>query len=324
MTRKAMPMEAGVSASSRAGVAHGHAIRAACVAAGMLGLGMAGAAAAELPGPRVEIHGLLSGDPLDRRAAMIAMEALAGRGLDLLAAEEAQAAVGADADLLLLLGREPARARALLRRRSGDFVLILEAIGQAGVREEIYGIATWPARIEAAATVLRTLDGSELASTRAVRAARSTRGEEDALESALVQAVRAAARSAEAAILAEAAAWPSRQLLRLEPPGIVDDAASVEAIAARFESRLGRPVDVQASGAALLVTVAPPQPDLEADLAAMGWQVVDRRPGWWVVAAAGAARPPGGPAMEIALAAVAAAAAVSIVLAARRGRRGVC
>ena len=302
------------------------AIRAANAAAWLAALlgGTLGAAPAASPPPlpRVEVHGLLSEDPIDRRGAVLAMEALAGRSVELLAAEEAQAAVGADADLLLLLGREPARARELLRRRSGDFVLIVEAAGHAGEAEQVYGIATWPARVEAVATVLRTLDGSELASVRAERSARSTRGEGDAIDSALVQAVRAAARAAEAAILAEAAAWATRQLLRLELPELAAAAASPEAVAARFASQLGRPVEVRASGASLLVTVSPPQPGLEADCAALGWQVVDRRPGWWILSAAESPRRSVGPAMEMAIVLTAGAAIASVAIAGgRRWRR---
>jgi hypothetical protein len=265
---------------------------------------------------RVEVQGLLSRDPIDRRAAAVAIEAMAGTELEVLSAEESQAAVGADADLRFLLGSDPAAARQVLRRRGGDFVLIVSILGGAGEREEVYGIASWPARVEARATLLRTLDGAESGSSMAVRSARSTRGPEDALDSALVQAVRAATHAARDRILAEAAEWPMRQLLRIEPSG--PQPLDAGEAAASLERRLGRPVAAEASGAAVLLTVSPPHEAIGTHLQALGWMVVDRRPGWWTVAAA---PPPGrsaGRTMELALALGGVAAMASVALAARR------
>jgi len=257
----------------------------ASVGAGVLVAAIAVGAAAAPPGPappRVEVQGLAAADPIDRRAAAVALAALSGGALTLLSAEEAQATRGADADLLHLLGSDPTRAREVLRRRSGDFVLFVETIGGAGEREEVYGIATWPARIEARIAVLRTLDGREVATLSVERSARSTRGPEDAVESASTQAVGAAAKRAEAAILAKAASWPLRQLLRVEPGRAALPGA--EAVAGRLAALLGQPVEVETSGAAILVVVSPPHSDLAAALGEIGWRVVDRRPGWWLVA----------------------------------------
>lgn len=267
---------------------------------------------------RVEVQGLLSRDPIDRRAAAVAIEAMASAGLEVLSAEESQAAVGADADLLFLLGSDPAAARQVLRRRGGDFVLVVSTLGGAGEREEVYGIASWPARVEARATLLRTLDGAEVASSLAARSARSTRGPEDALDSALVQAVRSATHAARERLIEEAAEWPMRQLLRIEPSG----ARPVDAVeaAAKLEQHLGRRVAAEASGAAVLVTVSPPHEAIATHLQAIGWMVVDRRPGWWLLAEtspppAGAARSVG---WVLAIALPGTAVAIAVLAARRR------
>lgn len=61
---------------------------------------------------------------------------------------------------------------------------------------------------------------------------------------------------------------------------------------------------------------------LGAAPAALGWQVVDRRPGWWILSAAEPPRRSVGPAMEMAIVLAAGAAIASVAIAGgRRWRR---
>ena len=144
----------------------------------------------------VEVFGLSSRDPIDRRMAEIVAAGLVEAGHAVSASEDRDALREAEADLALFATRDPAQAMNRLRVRTADWRLECGAQGAVSDAEAVYGLSTYAARFEVSITLVRAIDGRVARSATGVGGGRSE-GIEAAMDAALSEA---AARAIDAVI----------------------------------------------------------------------------------------------------------------------------
>ncbi|MGA1466453.1 MAG: hypothetical protein ACO38V_02345 [Phycisphaerales bacterium] len=229
----------------------------------------------------IEIAGLGSTDPLDRRLAELVLAPLAGSGQWTVAAEDRGALREAEADLALLASEDPARAMRVLRGRTSDFRIELGVQGSMSELEEVYGIATYAAEFEVSMTLVRSIDGRIAASSVGRGSARREKLEL-ASEAALAEATGLAIDPVLLAL--DEASRRSRRGV-----DVVLTASSVgETEAARIRSHLPAPHRVSAEEGVVRIEPAPSDEVLAAVASASGWVVLDRATGVAVLGVADA------------------------------------
>lgn len=261
----------------------------------------------------VEIAGLGSEDPLDRRLADLVAASLAGSGFGAVALEDRVSWREAEADLTLLASDDPARAMQVLRGRTSDFRIELGVQGSVSGLEEVYGLATYAAEFEVSMTLVRSIDGRIDASSIARGAARRD-DLSRASESALAEATSLALDPVLLA-LDEASRRAGRGLELVLPV-----ASAGESEAARIRSQLPTMHRVIADEGRLRIEPAPSDELLASLASASGWIVLDRATGVALLGVA-EAEPAGGRVVAV-IAVGMALGAASVWLLARLRRGG--
>ncbi len=225
----------------------------------------------------VEVPGLDSEDPLDRRVAEIAAASLNRQGVRVVSGEEDARLRESQADLEFLASSDRERAIEVLRRRSGDFIVSLGVRGALDLPEVIYGIETFAAEFEVLATLIRTLDGSVVQTASAAASAR-----------------RGSSEQASEAALAEAVEQSMGRLVDRLRTAALDAARGVElvfvgagtpqdSLRGSLAARLPESKQIELAGAVLRIEPPPADSLLASALDESGWMVVGRSVGVWLV-----------------------------------------
>lgn len=220
----------------------------------------------------IEVLGLSSADPIDRRMAEIVMAGLVEAGHVVVVAEDRDSLREAEADLALLASRDPEQAMDRLRTRTADWRLECGVQGAVGDAEVVYGLNTYSARFEVTVALVRTIDGRIESASPGVGVARS-----EAIESALDQALtEATSKAVESALerlrSADEAARTGEEFLFASSP---ESSAAIERLRGRLPA--GHRLEMILGG----VRVEPPlEASWHREIApAIGWTTVDRAPG---------------------------------------------
>lgn len=225
--------------------------------------------------PRLEVWGLRSEDPLDRRVAELVGDVMVQRCIGVVSAEEARSAGQADADLAYLAGVRPEEAREILRRRVGDLVLGITFSGGKASMERVYGVTTHSVGFEATASLVRTIDGIVVGSARHSASAR--RLEANAAAEVALEVVIDAVSEKMADL-----AW--REIARAEGSVTLlvesgEDATDLRRVLASAGLRTESSLDAVMPS----IRVLEPPVDLPDRLRSEGWGVLDRRLDRWRV-----------------------------------------
>jgi len=246
------------------------------------------------PPPRatVELHGLRAEDPLDRRVAELVARTLEDPCLRVISREEVESFLESEADLIYLATSRPDDARAVLRRRLGDLLVVVSVSGASIAVDSVYGVVTHLARYEISATLLRVIDGRIVGVTSRLSEARRIHADA-AMEAALQDAVEKTV--AEVKSIAFREILEAMVGLRLQVVEIAGDPNVPERLMGVLRESGVATARRDGPSASAAIVIPVPDPSLSESLEAAGWEVVDRRLGRWLLREAargdGAIRP---------------------------------
>lgn len=232
------------------------------------------------PRATVELHGLRAEDALDRRVAELVASTLEDSCLRVVSAEEAASIIQTEADLLYLATTRPDDARAVLRRRLGDLVVVVSVSGASIAVDSVYGVATHLARCEVSATLLRVIDGRILGATSRISEVRRVHADA-AVEAALQEAVGRVV--GEVRTMAVREVLDAMEGIRLEVIDVDGDPQASERLLLSLRDAGVSTARRDGPGASSSIVVPAPHRGLSTSIEDAGWEVVDRRLGRWLL-----------------------------------------
>lgn len=220
----------------------------------------------------VEVSGLSSADPLDRRLAELLAGWLVKDGHAAVASEDRASLRNAEADLAVLATNDPERAMRRLRERTADWRLECGVQGAVSDAESVYGLSTYSARFEVSIALVRTIDGRVV-----ISAIGSGAGRREGLDASMDAALAEAAAVAMGPVLDHLSAATDRARTGVELL-FASDRDATDALV-RLRERLPEGHRVEEIEGGWRVEPAPEDAWFRDVAPRAGWSMVDRSAG---------------------------------------------